>query len=49
LLSILIGLHPDLLQERVRHLAKERFDQIEPRTMLGRVHAARRQSAWAKG
>ncbi len=33
-----LGVHPDLPQERVRHLAKERFDQIEPRTMLGRVN-----------
>jgi hypothetical protein len=24
------GLHPDVLQERARHLAKERLDDIEP-------------------
>ena len=33
-----LGLHPDLSQKRVRHLAKERLDQIEPRTVLGRVN-----------
>src|SRR6266481_7433071 len=31
------GFHPDLSQERVRHFAKKRFNQIKPRAVLGRV------------
>ena len=29
--------YSDVPQESVRHLAKERFNQIEPRPMFGRV------------
>ena len=33
-----LGTYPDLPQERMRHLAKERFHQIEPGAVLGRVN-----------
>ena len=35
-----LGPNPDLSQERARHLAKERFHQIQPRAMRGRVDVA---------
>src|SRR6266699_1220332 len=31
------GFHSDLPEKSVRHLAKKRFDQIQPGTVLGRV------------
>ena len=35
-----LGCHPDMTEQRPRHLGEEAFDKIEPRAMLRREHKA---------